>query len=82
LNHVLSERGEPDIDALETGLDILSNTDLRSVHRNAMPAMIVMGERDTLVPIQVTAEFEKMFDDKDEILEDLKEQLAEEEKRA
>ena len=61
LNNKLNERGEPNIKALEKGLDILSNSDLRLKDKNEMPVMIVLGEKDTLVPIEVVSEFEKSF---------------------
>jgi pimeloyl-[acyl-carrier protein] methyl ester esterase len=61
LNSKLNERGEPNIKALEKGLDILSNTDLRTKNRSEIPAMVVLGEKDTLVPVAVISEFERMF---------------------
>ena len=61
LNNKLNERGEPNIKALEKGLGILSNTDLRLKDKNEIPVMIVLGEKDTLVPVEVASEFEKLF---------------------
>lgn len=61
LNKQLNSRGEPNINALENGLNILSETDLRSNNQNETPVMLVSGEKDTLVPLAVNAEFEKMF---------------------
>jgi len=61
LNTKLKERGVPNISALEKGLNILSNTDLRLNDKNEMPAMVVLGEKDTLVPVEVISEFEKSF---------------------
>ena len=61
LNQQLNSRGEPNIKALESGLAILSNTDLRSEHKNNVAAMIVLGEKDTLIPLSVKNEFEKKF---------------------
>lgn len=61
LNEKLNDRGSPDISALENGLKILSNTDLRSKKIYKTPAMIVLGEKDTLVPVSVKTEFEKKF---------------------
>jgi pimeloyl-[acyl-carrier protein] methyl ester esterase len=47
----LLEKGEPAPAALRAGLDILRNTDLRDeVGALACPALVVAGERDTLVP--------------------------------
>ena len=68
LKQILTSRGEPDQNALISGLDILSETDLRSETSNATPAMIVMGDRDTLVPLQVRAEFKKMFSNLEELV--------------
>lgn len=61
LSHQLSTRGEPNIKALEKGLKILSDTDLRSNKTNKIPAMIILGDKDTLVPLSVSNEFEKTF---------------------
>ena len=61
LNKQLMERGEPNIKALEGGLKILSETDLRSKNIDETPAMIVLGEKDTLVPLAVKDEFANVF---------------------
>lgn len=61
LNKKLNERGEPVLKALESGLNILSNTDLRDKKQNEISAMIILGEKDTLVPLAVKSEYEKMF---------------------
>lgn len=68
LNQKLNERGEPALKALESGLNILSNTDLRDERQNNIPAMIVLGEKDTLVPLSVKAEFEKMFPNLEQLI--------------
>jgi pimeloyl-[acyl-carrier protein] methyl ester esterase len=47
--------GEPDLDALQAGLDILRNCDLRSALPLIMqPALIVAGERDALVSMEAS----------------------------
>jgi pimeloyl-[acyl-carrier protein] methyl ester esterase len=47
----LLAKGEPDPAALRAGLDILRNTDLRQdIGAITCPALIMAGERDTLVP--------------------------------
>ncbi|MCW8900462.1 MAG: pimeloyl-ACP methyl ester esterase BioH, partial [Gammaproteobacteria bacterium] len=61
LNQKLTERGDPDINALKNGLKILSDTDLRNKEQNNIPAMLVLGEKDTLVPVAVKSEFSQMF---------------------
>jgi len=44
-------RGEPDVAALEAGLRILQETDLRDkLPRIAQPALVLHGGRDTIVP--------------------------------
>ncbi len=61
LTKKLTERGEPSIEALQNGLKILSDTDLRDEQHNTTPAMVILGEKDTLVPVEVKSEFNKMF---------------------
>jgi pimeloyl-[acyl-carrier protein] methyl ester esterase len=47
----LYANGEPDIAALQGGLDILRDTDLRKqLAHIAQPALVISGERDTLTP--------------------------------
>jgi len=49
--HLLA-RGEPDVAALGAGLRLLKETDLRDrLERITQPALILHGERDTLVPL-------------------------------
>ncbi len=49
--HLLA-RGEPDVAALVAGLRLLKETDLRDqLERIVQPALILHGERDTLVPL-------------------------------
>jgi len=46
--------GEPDSEALEQGLDILMNADLRDEFLvEVIPCLIILGERDQLVPVTV-----------------------------
>lgn len=53
LRSALMSRGEPDLGALQAGLDILRDCDLRSVLPGIhQPALVVGGERDTLTPPQ------------------------------
>lgn len=68
LNNKLNERGDPEIKALEQGLKILSETDLRTKKENKTPAMIVIGKKDTLVPVNVVSEFEKIFSDSEKLI--------------
>ncbi len=53
LRSALMSRGEPDLGALQAGLDILRDCDLRGalpgIHQ---PALVIGGERDTLTPPQ------------------------------
>lgn len=68
LNNKLNERGEPNIEALESGLKILSETDLRSEKINKQQAMVVLGEKDTLVPVSVKDEFRRMFPNLEQLI--------------
>ena len=68
LNSELMAHGEPNIKALENGLNILRDTDLRSENTNEMPTMIVLGERDTLVPLLVKNEFKKTYSNLKELV--------------
>jgi pimeloyl-[acyl-carrier protein] methyl ester esterase len=52
LREVLFARGEPTVEALRAGLAILAQTDLRVTLTDiAVPALIVHGGRDRLVPV-------------------------------
>ena len=51
LRNALMSRGEPDLAALQSGLDILRDCDLRNALSGIkQPALVVGGERDTLTP--------------------------------
>lgn len=53
LRSALMSRGEPDLGALQAGLDILRDCDLRGVLPGIhQPALVIGGERDTLTPPQ------------------------------
>ncbi|MDO9052347.1 MAG: pimeloyl-ACP methyl ester esterase BioH [Gallionella sp.] len=52
LRHSLLSRGEPDLAALQSGLEILRDCDLRVVLPEVVqPALVIAGERDTLTPL-------------------------------
>jgi pimeloyl-[acyl-carrier protein] methyl ester esterase len=68
LNQKLTERGDPSIEALKNGLSILSDTDLRNENKSNTPAMVVLGEKDTLVPVDVKIEFNEMFTDIEQLV--------------
>lgn len=51
----LFSRGEPDLGALQSGLDILRDSDLRGALPEVRQAALVLaGERDTLIPYQAS----------------------------
>lgn len=53
LRDTLFSRGEPDLNALQQGLAILRNSDLRSALPSiTQPALIIAGGRDALSPLQ------------------------------
>lgn len=53
LREGLFSRGEPDLASLQSGLEILRGSDLRSALPDVKQAMLVLaGERDTLIPQQ------------------------------
>lgn len=53
----LEKAGAPDIEALKFGLDLLKQSDLRSVLADLdMPIKMIFGQRDTLVPNGVAKE--------------------------
>ena len=55
LRDTLFSRGEPDLNALQGGLTILRNCDLRSaLPLITQPALIVAGGRDALAPMQAS----------------------------
>jgi len=52
LRSMLFSRGEPDLEALQGGLDILRDCDLRSALPGVQQAaLVIAGERDTLTPL-------------------------------
>ena len=68
LNEMLMERGEPNINALESGLDILRETDLRAELKNETSTLIILGEKDTLVPMSVNKQFEETFPNLEQLI--------------
>ncbi|HCI13486.1 MAG: pimeloyl-[acyl-carrier protein] methyl ester esterase [Gallionellales bacterium GWA2_60_142] len=51
LRNALFSRGEPELVALQSGLNILRDCDLReALPQIAQPALVIAGERDTLTP--------------------------------
>jgi len=60
----LMAHGEPDTAGLRAGLEVLRSTDLRdSIAAIACPTLIIMGERDTLVPVNAGHESVALFSD-------------------
>ncbi len=60
----LLAHGEPSTAALQAGLDILRSSDLREqVCAIQCPVMLLMGERDTLVPVNAGRESANLFPD-------------------
>jgi pimeloyl-[acyl-carrier protein] methyl ester esterase len=54
LKAMLFQHGDPDISALEDGLSILETSDLRAQLADiACPTLLLMGQRDQLVPVAV-----------------------------
>ena len=61
LRQQLFAAGEPDQMALRQGLDILIQTDLRSsLENNQIPGLILLGERDQLVPVSIAAYYQSL----------------------
>ena len=59
--HLLA-RGEPDVAALGAGLRLLKESELRDrLERIAQPALILHGERDTLVPLAAGAYLQRVL---------------------
>jgi len=62
LRQDIAARPEADPTALEHGLDLLRTVDLRSQLREiGCPTLWLFGERDTLVPVDVTDELEQLM---------------------
>ncbi|MDD4929456.1 MAG: alpha/beta fold hydrolase [Gallionella sp.] len=52
LRKLLQSRGEPDLAALQSGLEILREVDLRDeLSQISQPALVIAGVRDTLTPL-------------------------------
>ncbi|HHW75478.1 MAG TPA: pimeloyl-ACP methyl ester esterase BioH [Xanthomonadaceae bacterium] len=62
LKAMLFQHGEPDVSALEDGLAVLENTDLRAeLSRIACPTLLLMGQRDQLVPTAAGAAMRELL---------------------
>ena len=62
LREKLLAHGQPSTAALQAGLDVLRNTDLREqVAGIKCPVLLLMGERDTLVPVSAGHEAARLF---------------------
>jgi pimeloyl-[acyl-carrier protein] methyl ester esterase len=61
LKTAVMECEAPDYDSLQGGLDILKHTDLRdSLYKLNMPVSVILGDKDTLVPVAVAEQFRKL----------------------
>jgi pimeloyl-[acyl-carrier protein] methyl ester esterase len=55
LRHSLMSRGEPDLAALQSGLEILRDVDLRAALPGiCQPTLVIAGVRDTLTPLHAS----------------------------
>jgi pimeloyl-[acyl-carrier protein] methyl ester esterase len=64
LRTTLLAQGAPDKDALAAGLEILGTTDLRPGMQDIVcPILLIMGERDTLVPVNAGRETLRLCSD-------------------
>lgn len=55
LRNLLASRNDPDVGALQAGLEILRGCDLRlALPDIAQPALVIAGARDTLTPLQAS----------------------------
>jgi len=64
LRALLLVHGEPDARGLRAGLDVLRTADLRgSLGKITCPALLLMGERDTLVPVTAGQAVCELFPD-------------------
>jgi len=64
LRALLTTHGEPDAAGLRAGLQVLQTADLRdSLGRIDCPALLIMGERDTLVPVNAGRAASELFPD-------------------
>jgi pimeloyl-[acyl-carrier protein] methyl ester esterase len=62
LREGLASRPEPDERALQVGLDLLLNVDLRSeLNEIRCPSMWLFGRRDRLVPVAVADEIKTLL---------------------
>jgi pimeloyl-[acyl-carrier protein] methyl ester esterase len=57
----IQEAGEPDIQALKFGLDLLKNKDVRPVLADCeIPIQMILGQRDALIPSRLAKEIGKV----------------------
>lgn len=58
----LAQRPEPQLQALQRGLDLLRDTDVRTrLHEMACPVLWLLGEQDALVPVAVAKQLHVMM---------------------
>lgn len=61
LQHVIEARGLPGLETLQTGLDILSSSDLRElVPQLNCPLTWLLGDKDALVPVELAQALQQM----------------------
>jgi pimeloyl-[acyl-carrier protein] methyl ester esterase len=61
LKAAVMECPPPDNDSLQGGLEILKHTDLRAVLAQlTIPVSVILGDKDTLVPVAVAEQFNKI----------------------
>lgn len=62
LRQSLFSRGEPQLEALRIGLDILRDADLRAVLPHIrQPTLVIAGERDKLTPLEASRQMVQMM---------------------
>ncbi len=61
LQQCLRQRGEASAEALQAGLMILKQTDLRQGQQSELPLLLVAGEKDTLIPLTAMEAYRPLF---------------------
>ena len=68
LKKKILERGQPGMTSLKGGLKILNEVDLRNMTNQDIHTLVILGEKDTLVPVGVIDTFKSMYPNMEQLI--------------